>query len=68
MLEEIMSNTGIAPERTLMVGDSTHDLQMALNAQISSIGVASGAHSLEELKKYAPLHCFMRPIELRAYF
>lgn len=68
MLEEIMNDTGIAPERTLMVGDSTHDLQMALNAQIASIGVASGAHSLEELKKYAPLHCFMRPTELRAYF
>lgn len=68
MLEEIMNDTGIAPERTLMVGDSTHDLQMALNAQIASIGVASGAHSLEELKKYAPLHCFIRPTELRAYF
>lgn len=68
MLEEIMNYTGVAPERTLMVGDSTHDLQMALNAKIASVGVASGAHNSEELKKYAPLHCFMRPTELLAYF
>ena len=64
MLEEIMNYTGVKPERTLMVGDSTHDLQMALNAKISSIGVASGAHSLEELEKYAPVHCFMKSTEL----
>lgn len=68
MLEEIMNYTGISPERTLMVGDSTHDLQMALNAQISSIGVASGAHSLEELEKYAPLRCFMKPTQLLSCF
>lgn len=68
MLEEIMKDIGVTPEHTLMVGDSIHDLQMALNAQISSIGVASGAHSLEELEKYAPLHCFMRPTELLTCF
>jgi len=67
MLEEIMNYTGVKPERTLMVGDSTHDLQMALNAKIASIGVVSGAHSLEELKKYAPVHCFMKSTELLSH-
>ncbi len=64
MLEEIMQHTQISSERTLMVGDSTHDLQMALNASIASIGVASGAHDIEQLKNYQPLHCFLRPTDL----
>lgn len=64
MLEEIMQVTGILPQRTLMVGDSTHDLQMALNAGIASIGVASGAHDVEQLKAYSPLYCFLNPTQL----
>ncbi|MEI7841073.1 MAG: HAD-IA family hydrolase [Methylococcaceae bacterium] len=68
MLEEIMAHTQISPERTLMMGDSTHDLQMALNAGISSIGVTSGAHDSEQLKNYSPLHCFLQPTELLPHF
>ena len=64
MLEEIMAHAEISPERTLMVGDSTHDLQMALNAGIASIGVASGAHDLTELQNCQPLHCFLQTTEL----
>ena len=64
MLHEIMAHTQISPERTLMVGDSTHDLQMALNAGIASIGVASGAHDSTELQNCQPLHCFLRTTEL----
>jgi phosphoglycolate phosphatase len=68
MLEEIMQHTKISPERTLMVGDSTHDLEMALNAGVASIGVASGAHDLAQLKKYQPLHCFLQSSELLQHF
>ncbi len=32
MLQELMQEFGVAPERVLMVGDTTHDLQMAVNA------------------------------------
>lgn len=64
MLHEIMQYTKISPERTLMVGDSIHDLQMALNAGIAAIGISSGAHDLEQLKDYQPLHCFLQPTEL----
>ncbi len=64
MLHEIMAFANISSERTLMIGDSTHDLQMALNAKIASIGVASGAHDSEQLKNYQPLHCFLQPTEL----
>lgn len=68
MLHEIMAHTKIAPERTLMVGDSTHDLQMALNAGIASIGVASGAHDLAQLQNCQPLHCFLQTTELLPHF
>lgn len=44
MLEQLMREFGVAPERTLMVGDTTHDLQMAVNAGCPSVGVSYGAH------------------------
>ena len=66
MLEQIMQHTGIAPERTLMIGDSIHDLQMAKNAGIASIGVTCGAHSAETLQPYQPLQCLAHPTELLA--
>lgn len=44
MLHELMREFGVAPERTLMIGDTTHDLQMALNAGCASVGVSYGAH------------------------
>jgi phosphoglycolate phosphatase len=44
MLQELMAEFGVAPERTLMIGDTTHDLQMALNAGCASVGVSYGAH------------------------
>ncbi|MES2975007.1 MAG: HAD-IA family hydrolase [Pseudomonadota bacterium] len=44
MLNELMGEFGIDPARTLMIGDTTHDLQMALNAGCASVGVSYGAH------------------------
>ena len=45
MLNELMTQFGARPERTLMIGDTTHDLQMALNAGCASVGVSYGAHA-----------------------
>lgn len=64
MLHEILDFTQIPPERTLMVGDSVHDLQMALNAHVPSVGVACGANSKESLMQYQPLLCLQQPTEL----
>lgn len=44
MLQELMREFGVVPARTLMIGDTTHDLQMALNAGCPSVGVSYGAH------------------------
>ena len=45
MLLELMQEFGVAPSRVLMIGDTTHDLQMALNAGCASLGVSYGAHA-----------------------
>jgi phosphoglycolate phosphatase len=44
MLLELMREFGADPHRTLMIGDTTHDLQLAANAGVPSIGVSYGAH------------------------
>lgn len=64
MLREIIQHTNVAKERSLMVGDSIHDLQMAHNAHISAIAVSFGAHSEEFLQQYHPLLCLQQPTEL----
>ncbi|PZO14093.1 MAG: HAD family hydrolase [Burkholderiales bacterium] len=56
MLHELMREFGVPPERTLMIGDTTHDLQMALNAGCASVGVSYGAHEPEAFHELKPLH------------
>ena len=58
MLLELLGEFSVSPERALMIGDTTHDLQMAANATISALAVSYGAHSEEHLKELAPLACF----------
>lgn len=55
MLHELMAQFGIAPERVLMIGDTTHDLQMALNAGCPSVGVSYGAHEPSAFTVLQPL-------------
>ncbi|MDP2262278.1 MAG: HAD-IA family hydrolase [Hydrogenophaga sp.] len=56
MLHELMAEFGVPPERTLMIGDTTHDLQMALNAGCASVGVSYGAHEPDAFHALGPLH------------
>ena len=49
MLLELMDELAIKPERTLMVGDTTHDLQMAANAKVDALALTHGAHPEEHL-------------------
>jgi phosphoglycolate phosphatase len=55
MVLELMDYCGVDAERTLMIGDTSHDLQMALNAGVASVGVTYGAHSLASLQACQPL-------------
>ena len=54
MLHELMHEFGVAPERTLMIGDTTHDLQMALNARCPSVAVSYGAHESDAFHALTP--------------
>lgn len=49
MLEQAMSATGIGPAATIMIGDTSFDMEMAVNARVGAIGVAWGYHPMEEL-------------------
>ncbi|MBS0511650.1 MAG: HAD-IA family hydrolase [Proteobacteria bacterium] len=64
MLEQIMDELSVEPARTLMVGDTTHDLLMARNAGVASLAVSFGAHPAEVLRAEAPLDCVDTPAEL----
>lgn len=55
MLLELMEELEVPPERTLMIGDTTHDLQLALNAGCPSVGVSYGAHEPESFDELKPL-------------
>ncbi len=55
MLLELMGEFGVPPERTLMIGDTTHDLQMALHAGCASVGVSYGAHAHDGFAVLQPL-------------
>jgi len=54
MLHELMREFGVDPERTLMIGDTTHDLQMAVNAGCHSVGVSYGAHEPDAFAVLSP--------------
>ncbi|PTT80134.1 HAD family hydrolase [Pelomonas sp. HMWF004] len=55
MLQELMKEFGVEPERTLMIGDTTHDLLLASNAGAASVGVSFGAHDHETFAEHRPL-------------
>ncbi len=55
MLHDLMSQFSVSPQRTLMIGDTTHDLQMAINAQTHGLGVTYGAHPKHELQQLNPI-------------
>ena len=50
MLRRAMAETGVGPEETAFVGDTTFDMAMAVNAGVMPIGVSWGYHSVEELR------------------
>jgi phosphoglycolate phosphatase len=49
MLLRAMEETGVGPEDTVMIGDTTYDMQMAANAGVTPLGVSWGYHTAEEL-------------------
>ncbi len=67
MLRELMAELGAEPSRTLMVGDTTHDLQLAANAGVASVGVSYGAHAPDNFRRFAPLFVAHSTAELSGW-
>jgi phosphoglycolate phosphatase len=49
MIERAMAETGVGPDRTVMIGDSTFDMEMAVAAGTMAIGVSWGFQPVERL-------------------
>ena len=56
MLYELMDELEVRPEHTLMIGDTSHDLELARNAGCASVGVSYGAHDVAGLQQWSPLY------------
>jgi len=67
MLHELTRELGQDLKRTVMIGDTTHDLQMAVNAGAAGIGVHYGAHTPQELQSLAPLYAADSVAQLHAW-
>lgn len=55
MLDELMDELSVVADRTLMIGDTTHDLEMARNAGVACVAVSYGAHPAAALDALSPI-------------
>ena len=67
MLQELMSELKMIETQTLMVGDTSHDLEMARAAGVDALAVTYGAHPEGGLRACAPLGCFSSVTQLREW-
>ena len=58
MILDIVDELGVPTSETLMIGDTTHDLLMALNADTDAVAVTTGSQGRQELEQASPLACF----------
>lgn len=64
MLLEIMQELAVPAARTLMIGDTEYDMEMASNAGAAALAVDYGVHDRVRLARHAPLHCLSEIREL----
>ena len=67
MLQELMREFGVDPARVLMIGDTTHDLQMAVNAGCAGVGVGYGAHLPDAFEALRPRFIAHSVADLRVW-
>jgi phosphoglycolate phosphatase len=67
MLLELMAQTERNAAAALMIGDTSHDLEMARAAGVDALAVSYGAHPEEGLRACAPLGCFPTVSSLRVW-
>lgn len=57
MLQDILAFCGCEPEQALMIGDTTYDMQMAVNAGVDGLAVTYGVHPESQLRPLASKGC-----------
>ena len=67
MVLELIDEQDADPVRTLVIGDTSHDLLMASNAGVASLGVTYGAHEAHDLHPHAPLALMNSFAEVHAW-
>ena len=67
MLQELTRELGQDMRRTVMIGDTTHDLLMARNAGAAGIAVEYGAHPVDQLQACHPVFSAKTAVELHAW-
>ena len=67
MLLELMDEFGVSQHETLMIGDTSHDLEMARAAGVDALAVAYGAHAENGLRACEPRGCVGSVKELREW-
>jgi phosphoglycolate phosphatase len=67
MLFELAAELGVDPQRMLMIGDTTHDLQMAAAARAHAVAMTYGAHPRDALALHGPLAMFGAIVELERW-
>lgn len=67
MLLELLQQLAAAPGQALMVGDTSHDLEMARSAGVDAVAVSYGAHPGDALRALAPRACVASVPELREW-
>jgi phosphoglycolate phosphatase len=67
MLQELTRELGQDMRRTVMIGDTTHDLLMANNAGASGIAVQYGAHPIAQLQACNPVYSAESVIHLHSW-
>lgn len=66
MLLQAMEATRTPPERTVMIGDTSHDMRMAIAAGAYPQGVAWGFHTADEVAASGAAHVAQTFAELKA--
>ncbi len=67
MLRELMQELEVGARELLMVGDTSHDLEMARNAGVEALAVTYGAHPAAALRALEPRACVASVAELSAW-
>ncbi|MEO7497297.1 MAG: HAD-IIIA family hydrolase [Massilia sp.] len=67
MLQELTRELGQDLKRTLMIGDTTHDLMMANNAGAAGVAVEYGAHPVCQLNACNPRYSARNVAELHQW-